>query len=241
MNSFCHIKESTKYALSLKALSSKGKTWDVGSTVDIVFFNGTRKQKNTFKRACRDIVSHANLKVSFDKVSKREADIKVRFLRAGGNWSYLGTDALMTGPNEHTVSISNDDYGTCLHEACHALGAFKHEHQHPLSGFRWNKEAVIKDLSGPPNNWSLPTIHKNVLDKSSISEVLYTEFDSDGVMLYPIPNHWTYNDVKTRNNNKLSDKDKQHLRRIYPFPGNGVIKDSPFKRFIRMLRKLFGL
>lgn len=236
---FCHIKQSNKYAMSFKAISSRGKTWDVGSTLNIVFFNGTTKQKSTFKRAVNDIIKYANLKVRFDSVSKEHADIKVRFLRAGGNWSFLGTDALMSSTNEPTVSISNDDYGTCLHEACHAIGAFKHEHQNPAANFEWDEEAVIKDLSGAPNYWDLATIKRNVLNVANPLEVIHTKFDKYSIMLYPIPSHWIKNREGTRNNNRLSDKDKEHLMRIYPTPGKQYKKRGFFSDIVDWFRELF--
>ena len=46
-----------------------------------------------------------------------------------------------------------------LHEFGHALGAI-HEHLSPMADIPWDRDAVYKDLSGPPNNW----------DRAKISE-----------------------------------------------------------------------
>jgi hypothetical protein len=37
----------------------------------------------------------------------------------------------------------------------------QHEHQNPSGGIQWNREAVIADLSGPPNNWKIEMIENN--------------------------------------------------------------------------------
>jgi hypothetical protein len=46
------------------------------------------------------------------------------------------------------------DDAACVHEFGHALGLI-HEHQNPNRAIQWNRDAVINDLQGPPNNWDL--------------------------------------------------------------------------------------
>src|SRR5947207_15145721 len=79
-----------------------------------------------------------------------------------------------------------------LHEFGHALGMI-HEHQSPANGIKWNKEAVIKALSGPPNYWDLPTIQFNVFDRYSATQTQFTQFDPKSIMLYSFPKEWTLN------------------------------------------------
>lgn len=234
---FCSVKTVPSYATRLHAVSSKGKTWDVGSTINIVFLNGSKKEHRVFRRAVYDILDYANLKVTFDEVSQRNSDIRVRFFPRNGNWSYIGTDALLIPSHQPTISIANVDYGTCLHEACHALGAFKHEHQNPALDIEWNEEVVIKDLSGPPNNWDIGTIRRNVLDKIAKGSVLNTKYDPKSVMLYYFPDSWVKNGKGTKNNNKLSDLDKAHLKRIYPSSDKEAVKSF----FWSKLRNLFRI
>ena len=63
------------------------------------------------------------------------SDIRIGFDSSDGAWSYIGTDYI--------------DRGTILHKFGHTLGLI-HEHQSPASGgFQWNREEVIKCLSGP--------------------------------------------------------------------------------------------
>ena len=65
------------------------------------------------------------------------------------------------GARGEPTLISWDDAETYFHEFGHLLGMI-HEHQNPSSNpIQWNKQAVVKALSGPPNNWDLATIqHK---------------------------------------------------------------------------------
>ena len=56
-----------------------------------------------------------------------------------------------------------------LHEFGHALGLI-HEHQNPADGIEWDNLVVIKDLTGPPNNWSVPIISINMFEPYEAKE-----------------------------------------------------------------------
>ena len=62
------------------------------------------------------------------------------------------------------------DEAVVLHEFGHAIG-LAHEHQNPDKGIKWNEDAVIRDLSGPPNNWDVATIRHNVLNKYAHDQI----------------------------------------------------------------------
>jgi len=89
-------------------------------------------------------------------------DIRIGFDSNDGAWSYIGTDS---SNKWKTINLGFIDCGTVLHEFGHALGLI-HKHQSPArGGFEWNREEVIKSLSGPPNNWDLDTIEHNMFAK----------------------------------------------------------------------------
>ena len=109
------------------------------------------------------------------------SDIRIGFDSSDGAWSYIGTDC---SNKWKTMNLGFIDQGTVLHEFGHALGLI-HEHQSPASGgFDWDREEVIKSLSGPPNNWDLGTIEHNMFGKYDSSQLSMTEYDSKSIMHY---------------------------------------------------------
>ena len=91
-----------------------------------------------------------------------------------------------------------------------------HEHQNPLSGIKWNRAAVIADLSGPPNNWDAATIQHNMFDQFPPNMIAGTQLDWHSIMLYPIPRSWTIDGTSASLNKTLSDGDKKFIRQQYP-------------------------
>ncbi|MFG1379136.1 hypothetical protein [Xanthobacter autotrophicus] len=97
------------------------------------------------------------------------ADIRVSFVQDGSSWSVLGTTARQIARDEPTMNFGwlteelaeDKARSVILHEFGHALGLI-HEHQNPHVPVAWDVDAVVRDLSGPPNNWDLATIETNM-------------------------------------------------------------------------------
>ena len=102
-----------------------------------------------------------------------------------------------------------------LHEFGHAIGLI-HEHQNPKGGIKWNKAAVINDLSGPPNNWDAATIENNMFRYYPPRDVVATSVDPLSIMMYPIPKSWTVDGFSAGLNGELSPNDKTLVRSAYP-------------------------
>jgi len=102
-----------------------------------------------------------------------------------------------------------------LHEFGHALGLI-HEHQNPVHAIKWNKDAVIADLSGPPNNWDMDTIEHNMFEKYPRNDINGTKLDTTSIMMYPIPASWTLDGTHSDLNTDLSKVDKRFIRQQYP-------------------------
>jgi hypothetical protein len=201
-----------------RAISPIGKLWPNGSTLSIRFLEGTAEQKDIVKRFAPQWTEYANLNFEFNDAP--DADIRITFANDGA-WSYVGTDAKSIHVSRPTMNFGWLDEGVVLHEFGHAIG-LAHEHQNPDKGIQWNEEAVIRDLSGPPNNWDVATIQHNVLRKYSHDQVNGTEFDAKSIMLYSFPAAWTLDGFHTEPNDVISDIDKQFAAGEKMYPGRGT-------------------
>ena len=199
----------------LRAVFEWRKMWMNGTRLRVRFLGGTTSQQNTAKEQALWWIKYANL--TFDFNNDPDAEIRVAFDPNDGAWSYIGTDCRKMGRNEPTMNLGFLDGGTAGHEFGHAIG-LGHEHQNPSGGIQWNEAVVIRDLSGPPNNWDVPTIRHNVLEKYSADQIRGTKFDPDSIMLYFFPDAWVKSGHGTKANDVLSATDKSFIasRDAYP-------------------------
>lgn len=191
------------------------KLWVNGSTLKVRFLDGTGSQKAIAIEQAGWWMEHANLKFEF--IENGSSDIRITFDQNDGAWSYIGTDASSIPQNQATMNLGFLDGGTAAHEFGHAIG-LAHEHQNPNAGIEWNESAVIRDLSGPPNNWSEATIRHNVLKKYSTDQIRGTSFDRDSIMLYFFPDSWVRNGQGTKANEVLSQTDANFIASSKAYP-----------------------
>ena len=185
------------------------KMWINGSKLRVRFMGGTPAQQALAKEQAQWWTQHANL--TFDFNNAPDAEIRVAFNSSDGAWSYLGTDCKSIPRNQPTMNLGFMDGGTAGHEFGHAIG-LAHEHQNPKGGIEWNEEVVIRDLSGPPNNWTEEEIRHNVLEKYSVDQIRGTNFDPDSIMLYFFPDSWVKSGKGTKANEVLSEIGKSLYR-----------------------------
>lgn len=200
-----------------RAISPIGKLWPNGATLRVAFLGGTSDQHRTVEQFAPRWTDHANLNFEFG--NDPDAEIRISFADDGA-WSYVGTDAKGIHVSRSTMNFGWLDEPVVLHEFGHAIG-LAHEHQNPDQGIKWNEDAVIQDLSGPPNNWDVATIRHNVLNKYTHDQINGTAFDSDSIMLYAFPKEWTLDGFETKKNKKLSDMDKAFAAGEKMYPGRG--------------------
>lgn len=213
----------------LQAAGLEAKFWKCGRLLRIAFIGGSPSVQQKVEIYARQWLQYANLRFEFRHDHNLDAQIRISF-KAGDSWSYVGTDALGVSNYRPTMNLSglraNSEDKTysarVLHEFGHALGLI-HEHQSPVSGMQWNEEAVIKDLSGPPNNWDEQSIRENVLARYLFTQTQFTQFDPKSIMVYPIPKHWTLDGVEVPWNTELSEIDKAFIAQRYP---QGVIEEA---------------
>jgi hypothetical protein len=192
------------------------KLWPNGSTLRVRFLEGSSAAQQLAMQQARWWTEHANLR--FVASDAPDAEIRITFDPSDGAWSYIGTDCRSIPRNQPTMNLGFQDGGTSAHEFGHAIG-LAHEHQNPEGGLQWNEAEVIRDLSGPPNNWTVEEIRHNVLEKYSRDLIRGTAFDPDSIMLYAFPARWTINGFATHENETLSSMDRSFIAGVYPREG----------------------
>lgn len=191
------------------------KMWINGSTLRVRFMGGTAAQRASVREQAQRWTEHANL--TFEFSDALDAEIRIAFDPDDGAWSYIGTDAKKIAQNQPTMNIGFEDGGTAAHEFGHAIG-LGHEHQNPSGGIEWNEAVVIRDLGGPPNNWTPEQTRHNVLEKYKADQIRGTAFDGDSIMLYFFPGKWTKSGKGTKANDDLSQMDKAFIASTEGYP-----------------------
>ncbi|KAF5246292.1 hypothetical protein FAUST_1409 [Fusarium austroamericanum] len=202
------------------------KNWQPGRTLRIKFLSGDLRLQEKVKNYAEQWLAHANLKFAWLPMDAYRADIRIDFKQGGGSSSRIGTDALSEKDQKKrtmNLGINLEDSEEfirrkVLHEFGHVLGC-EHEHQSPLANFEWNTDLIYKELSKPPNSWSVATTDHNVINRLSSSEVNASIFDGDSIMLYEYPARWFKNSSNsrgTKNNTRLSKGDKEWIANNYP-------------------------
>lgn len=201
-----------------RAAFERRKLWKVGQVLRVAFLEGTNDQHDIVRRFAPEWSKWGNIK--FDFVHNDKPDIRIAFDENDGSWSYIGKDAETIHKSKPTMNFGWLDEGVVLHEFGHAIGMI-HEHENPLGGIKWNKEAVYRDLGGPPNNWDRETVDANMFAVYARSQVNATEVDKLSIMLYEIPKEWTLDGFSSKPNEVLSQGDQTFIgdKRNYPLDG----------------------
>ena len=197
-----------------QAVGAKALFWKTGQEIRVKFTGGTAAQRKYVTDAFAEWSKYANLK--FTIVTSGKTECLISFVSGDGSWSYIGTDNATIPSNQATMNIGWSGLDVCLHEIGHLLG-LQHEQSNPDGGICWNEPNVIRDLSGPPNNWSEDMIRHNVFVKADPATVATTKFDGLSIMEYSIPGSWVCDGKGIPGGKVLSETDKAFVSGVYPY------------------------
>jgi serralysin len=171
---------------SRAALLLKGK-WTPGMTIRVSFLDDPFGLKQDVMRIARLWTGPFMANLQLEVLDRKTAgDIRISF-RYEGSWSAIGKTCLHIRNRRRPTmnfgwlkrnSSEAEIKRVVLHEFGHALGLV-HEHQSPAAGIQWDRDAVIADLSGPPNNWTPEDIERNVFEPFTKRETNFTAADYD--------------------------------------------------------------
>lgn len=201
------------------AVTSK---WANGKTLRVHFLGGDPIVQEKVKVYARQWEPHAN--IEFDFVDDPAAEIRVGFVMDGTSWSAVGTDALdadyfPSGSRTMnygwlTPDSDEEEFSRVIvHEFGHALGCI-HEHQNPAGNIPWNKDAVYRYYE--KRGWDKARVDQNLFRKYDLDQSQFTEFDTESIMLYPIPKELTDGRMEVGWNRYLSKTDKDFIGEMYP-------------------------
>ncbi len=198
--------------------------WDNGKTLYVKIMNGSQRYKDLIKRYAKEWEKYANIKFEFVEVGASHIRVILTGNDGGGNYSKLGTMALMVPQDEHTMHLDTTSFQTqeytytCIvHEFGHALGLM-HEHMSPISGIKWDKNRIYAAYK-LNQGWDKDMVDAQLFKKYNVSYANGTKYDSKSIMHYPISRWETLDGYHVEWNNSISEGDKALIAALYPKKG----------------------
>lgn len=205
---------SAKIPAPTAAVMLTNALWAQEREITVSLINVASSAGDQIREELEELYSYTNLKLLWLASGASDAEIRITNTPGIGSWSYIGSQALQVRSGA-TMNLGWLEDGVVYHEGGHSLG-MGHGHKNPQIPWLWDTEAVYRDLTGPPNNWTRAQVKHNVLDRYSAEEVSASSPDYDSIMAYAVPNEWTVGDYEVAPNDQLSERDIEWLRKTYP-------------------------
>lgn len=186
-----------------RAIGLKKQIFKPGETVYLNFVNKT-DEKTILNILKQQAFPHINLNF---KLGNKQPQIKIQTNASKGSLTISGTTE-GTGTRNPTMKLWSLNQGTVLHEFGHTLG-LKHEQTNPSPSnkIEWNVKEVLKKYKA--KNWKESDIYRQILNRDTSNNVLYTKWDPKSIMNYNITDpDLTENRIKLYRGTEYSKGDK---------------------------------
>jgi hypothetical protein len=193
--------------------------WRPGQVLHVRFLDGAPEIRRRISALAQQWMAHANITFVFDEAPDAALRVSVT---GQGSWAYLGAEAMNIRSPEPTINLGDfsvpgiserERDRAVLHEFGHVLGLV-HEFQMPNSSVAWNRQRVydIYERQG----WTKETVDRNFFDKYPADMFPQKPFDPQSIMMFPIPQEMTTDNVGYPQTYEISEGDKAFVRRLYP-------------------------
>ena len=191
-----------------------------GQTIRIRFLDGLADDRARVRRWAEEWTRETGLRFVWTETPP--AVVRITFNPPGSNWSFLGTECLLTPRKDPTMCLGaitdqqeREARRIVLFEFGHALG-FVTELKKPDLGFHWNTQAVL-DFFGKTYQWTPEVVYEQVLRSLPEESLgLNTRLDPDSIMTVGVRKEWPLEGIEIHENFDLSDGDKAAARAAYP-------------------------